>query len=69
MLKPPSDGKKPGAKIFAKVNGEVSRVEVCHVDNNVFEVFTFPLLYGDAETALADPTECSPYRRNGAQTI
>ena len=40
---------------FVKVNGNTSRAEVCHVDAAVFEVFTFPLKYGDKKTALSNP--------------
>lgn len=40
---------------FVKVNGKTSRVEVCHVESNVFDVFTFPLKYGNKEQALTDP--------------
>ncbi len=47
--------KEAWGESFTKVDGEVSRSEVCHVDPVVFKVFTFPLKYGDPETALADP--------------
>ncbi len=40
---------------FVRVDGEISRAEVCHVEASVFDVFTFPLKYGDPETALSDP--------------
>ena len=40
---------------FVKINGETSRAEVSHIESNIFDVFNFPLKYGDAQTALTDP--------------
>jgi putative ABC transport system permease protein len=40
---------------FVKVKGNTTRAEVSHVEKNVFDVFSFPLKYGDAATALSDP--------------
>ncbi len=40
---------------FVRLNGQVSRAEVSHVDPGVFELFDFPILYGDNRSPLADP--------------
>lgn len=40
---------------FIKANGEVSRMEMSFADPNFFKVFSFPLIAGNATTALQDP--------------
>ncbi|MFN2458375.1 MAG: ABC transporter permease [Chitinophagaceae bacterium] len=39
-----------------KDNENVQENKVIHVDSTLFDVFTLPLVAGDAKTALADPT-------------
>ena len=38
-----------------KTDKDVQLQDVCYVDSNFFSVFTFPLLNGNAKTALAEP--------------
>jgi putative ABC transport system permease protein len=40
---------------FIRVDGKVSRMSVSHADPSVFKVFSFPMKFGLAETALSDP--------------
>jgi len=40
---------------FVRVNGKTSRAELSHADKSIFRLFSFPLIYGDKETALSDP--------------
>lgn len=40
---------------FVRIAGKVSRVGVSSADPQVFEFFSFPLKYGNPETALKDP--------------
>ncbi len=40
---------------FVRVNDRVSRIEVSHVDQPFFEMFNFPIIYGDSEQPLSDP--------------
>ncbi len=47
--------KEAWGESFVKVNGMTSRAKVSHIEKNVFEVFSFPLKYGDPKTALSDP--------------
>ncbi len=37
---------------FVRINGEINRVEISHVDPNLFTFFDFPLKYGEPESAL-----------------
>ncbi len=39
---------------FVKVDGQVRRVDVSYADPQLFSVFSFPLVYGNASTALKD---------------
>jgi putative ABC transport system permease protein len=39
---------------FVRANGPVTRMGVTYADPRVFDVFSFPLKYGDPKTALAD---------------
>jgi putative ABC transport system permease protein len=48
--------KEAWGESFVRVNGVINSLELCHVDPTVFDVFTFPLKYGDPENALADPS-------------
>ncbi|HET9823850.1 MAG TPA: ABC transporter permease [Chitinophagaceae bacterium] len=39
---------------FVKVNGNVNSMRVSYSDPSIFSVFTFPLVYGEAQNALKD---------------
>jgi putative ABC transport system permease protein len=44
-----------GGAQLVRARGEVHRVSLSFADPQIFSVFTFPLLSGDAKTALIDP--------------
>lgn len=44
-----------GGKLVKKGNEFIEENNVVHVDSTVFNVFTLPVLYGDAKTALNEP--------------
>jgi putative ABC transport system permease protein len=43
-----------GVEDFIRANGPVTRMGVTYADPQVFDVFSFPLKYGDPKTALSD---------------
>ena len=47
--------KEAWGESFVRINGKTSRAELAHVETNMFEVFSFPLKFGDPKTALSDP--------------
>ncbi len=47
--------KEAWGESFVRVGNEIGRAEISHVDQSFFDVFSFPLLFGNPESALADP--------------
>lgn len=45
----------PWGEELVRVNEEISRQQIVYADPNVFDLFSFPLKYGNPATALADP--------------
>ncbi|RPJ02820.1 MAG: ABC transporter permease, partial [Candidatus Aminicenantes bacterium] len=44
----------PWVEDFVRADGPVTRMGITYADPRVFDVFSFPLKYGDPKTALAD---------------
>ncbi len=47
----------PNGESLMRVNGNVHRIKMTFADPSLFSIFNFPIQYGDAHTALAEPND------------